>query len=69
VFLTSELGGGELLASFSGSFPPEEDTGTHWLECWIGPRASLDVVAKRKILPYQEFNPDHPAHKPGHSTN
>jgi hypothetical protein len=23
--------------------------GTHWIRGWVGPRADLDVVAKRKI--------------------
>jgi hypothetical protein len=28
----------------------------------VGPRAGLDVVVKRKILPCQKPNPSHPAH-------
>jgi hypothetical protein len=34
---------------------------THWKGGWMGPRAGLDVVEKRKILrPYQESNPPNP---------
>jgi hypothetical protein len=38
------------------SFTPQpllyqgKNSGTHWLGAWVGPRAGLDVVAKRKIL-------------------
>jgi len=33
----------------------------HWIGDWVCPRASLDVVAKRKNpLPYLEANPDCP---------
>jgi hypothetical protein len=28
----------------------------------VGPRAGLDIVANRKILPFWESNPGHPAH-------
>jgi hypothetical protein len=27
----------------------ERDPGTHWIGGWVGPRASVDVVVKRKI--------------------
>jgi len=27
---------------------PQKDSGTHWREGWMGPRASLDTVAKTK---------------------
>jgi len=27
-----------------------EPSGTHWVGGWVGPRAGLDAVAKRKIL-------------------
>jgi len=32
-----------------GRFTLEErDPGTHWIEGWVGPRAGMDTVAKRK---------------------
>jgi hypothetical protein len=43
IFLTSALLGGE----WSTSPPPPH---THWIGDWVGPRASLDVVEKRKFL-------------------
>jgi hypothetical protein len=52
VFLTSALVGGEWLASRPGRFTPgERDPGTHWAGGWVGPRAGLDDVEKRKISP------------------
>jgi hypothetical protein len=30
--------------------PPGKDPGTHWIRGWVGPRAGLDAVAKRKII-------------------
>jgi hypothetical protein len=37
---------------------------THWIGGWMGPRAGLDTVAKRKIpSPCRESNPDRPAHR------
>jgi hypothetical protein len=51
VFLTSALVGGECLVSRPGSFTPgERAPGTHWIGGWVGPRASLDDVEKRKFL-------------------
>jgi hypothetical protein len=47
-----ELGteGGKWSASRSGRFTPRErDHGTHWIGSWVGPRAALDTVVKRKI--------------------
>jgi hypothetical protein len=44
VFLTSALVG-ERSASLSCRFTP----GTHWIGGWVGPRAGLDDVEKRKI--------------------
>jgi hypothetical protein len=43
----------------SGCFPPgERATGTHWKGGWVGPRAGLDAVVKRKFPnPCQESNP------------
>jgi hypothetical protein len=46
------LDGDEWSASHPGRFTPGEIVpGTHWIEGWVGPRASLDVVEKKKILP------------------
>jgi hypothetical protein len=47
---TSTLDGGEWSASRPGRFTPRERApGTHWIGGWVGPRAVLDAVAKRKI--------------------
>jgi len=48
--LTSALDGGEWSASHIGHFTPKETApDTHWTGGWVGPRAVLDVVVKRKI--------------------
>jgi hypothetical protein len=40
--------------------------GTHWIGGWVGPRASLDAVAKRKIPSlHWKSNPNRPNH-PAH---
>jgi len=46
------------------SFTPGRFTpGTHWIGSWVGPRANLGAVAKRKILsPCRELDPGRPAH-------
>jgi hypothetical protein len=56
--LTSALDGGEWSASLSSLFIPKETApGTHWVGGWVGSRAVLDVVVKRKIpSPHQESN-------------
>jgi hypothetical protein len=47
--LTLVLEGGEWSASHLGHFTPgERALGTHWIGGWVGPRAILDVVVKRK---------------------
>jgi hypothetical protein len=47
--LTSTLDGGEWSASRPGRFTPKERApGTHWIGGWVGPRAVLDMVVKRK---------------------
>lgn len=33
---------------------PEERTPYHWIGSWVAPRAGVDVVAKRNILPCRE---------------
>jgi hypothetical protein len=61
-FLTAELDGGELSNSRPGRFTPKErNPGTHWIGSWVGPRAGLDAVAKRKIpFPCRESKPARP---------
>jgi hypothetical protein len=50
-FLTLALDRGEWSASHPGHFTPEEGApSTHWIGGWVGPRASLDTVKKRKTL-------------------
>jgi hypothetical protein len=54
IFLTSALVGGEWWASRSGrSTRGEKAHGTHWIGGWVGPRAGLDNVEKRKFLSLQ----------------
>jgi hypothetical protein len=60
IFLTSAVAGGEWSASRSCGFTAGERTpGTHWLGGWVGPRAGLDDVEKRKFftLPGLELPP------------
>jgi hypothetical protein len=52
--------------------PRKEPPGTHWIVGWVGPRAGLDLVMKRKIpCPCPDSNPDHPARSSAlyHSAN
>jgi hypothetical protein len=50
IFLTSALVGGEWSASGPGHFTPgERASGTHWIGGWVGPRATLNDVEKRKF--------------------
>jgi len=49
-FLISVLDGDEWSASHSGRFIPVWTVpSTHSVEGWVGPRAGLDAVTKRKI--------------------
>jgi hypothetical protein len=65
---TSALDGGEWSALRPGRFTPREwAPGTHWIGGWVGPRAGLDAVEKRKILrlpPPRELNPRTPIVQP-----
>jgi hypothetical protein len=58
-YLTSALDGGEWLASFPGRFTPKERApGAHWIGGWVGSRALLDAVMKRRIRsPCRDSNP------------
>jgi hypothetical protein len=43
----------------------ERGPGTHWIGGWVGPRAILDAVVKRKIpTPRRESNPKTPIVQP-----
>jgi hypothetical protein len=59
---TSALDGGEWSASRPGRLTPRERApGAHWIGGWVGPRAVLDAVVKRKIpSPLRESNPRTP---------
>jgi hypothetical protein len=48
------------------SLPPRERaSGTHWMGGWVGPRAVLVAVVKRKIpSPRRESNPRTPIVQP-----
>jgi hypothetical protein len=51
VLLSSALVGGEWSAWSPGRFTPGERAYcTHWIRSWVGPRAGLDDVEKRKFL-------------------
>jgi hypothetical protein len=53
------LDGGEWSVSRPGRFTPRERAPViHWIRGWVGPRAVLDKVVKRKIpSPRWESNP------------
>jgi hypothetical protein len=45
-----------------GLYPGERTPSTHWIGSWMGPRDSLDAVAKRKNpFHYWELNPSYPS--------
>jgi len=58
---TSALRGGEWSASLSGRFTPRERAlFTHWIVGWVGPRAGLEMVSKRRIPSLRQgSNPDY----------
>jgi hypothetical protein len=64
--LTSALDGDEWSASRPGRFIARESApGTHWIGGWVGPRAVLEAVVKRKIpSPRRESNPRTPIVQP-----
>jgi hypothetical protein len=54
---TSVLDGSNL-ASRPGRFTPREGANsTHWIGGWVGPRAGLDAVEKRNLLPLPGIEP------------
>jgi hypothetical protein len=58
IFLISALAGGEWSASLTGRFIPGEKTASPHLIGWsVGPRAFLDAVENRKILPLPRIEP------------
>jgi hypothetical protein len=65
-YLTSALDGGEWSSSHPGLFTPRARApGTHWTRGWVGPRAVLDAVVKRKIPSRRrESNPRTPIVQP-----
>jgi hypothetical protein len=64
--LTAALDGGEWSALRSGRVTPMKRVpGTHWTGVWVGPRAVLDAVVKRKIpSPPRESNHRNPIVQP-----
>jgi hypothetical protein len=51
IFLTSALVGDEWSVTRPSRFTPgERAPGTHWIRCWVGLRAGLDDMEKRKFL-------------------
>jgi hypothetical protein len=64
--LRSALDGGEWSASRPGCFTSRERApGTHWIGGWVGSRAVLDTVVKRKIpSPRRESNSRTPIVQP-----
>jgi hypothetical protein len=65
-FLTSILDGGEWSTSRPGRFTHRKRApGTLWIGGWVGHRAGLDTVKKRKMsCPCRESNPGRPAPSP-----
>jgi hypothetical protein len=64
--LTSALDGGDWPASRPGRFTRRETApSTHWIGGWVGPRAVLVAVVKRKIpSPRRESKPRTPVIQP-----
>jgi hypothetical protein len=63
-FLTVALDGCEASVSCPRRFPlGDRISGTYWTGGWVGLRASLDAMEKRKMFcPSQEMNPSCPDH-------
>jgi hypothetical protein len=46
-------------------FPRKSAPGTRWIGGWVGPRAGLDMMSKRKIpSPHRDSNLDNPIFQP-----
>jgi len=56
-FLTPILGGGQRLTSTLRPLHLLKTPGTHLIGGWVGPRAGLDFLEKRKSLPLRGFEP------------
>jgi hypothetical protein len=57
--LNSAIVKGEWSASRPGRFTPGKGPpGTHWIGGWLNPRAGMDDVEKRTLLPYLDSNSD-----------
>jgi hypothetical protein len=58
-YFTLSLDGDGWRVSCPGRFTPRERArGTHWIGGWVGPRAVLDAVVRRKTLsPRRKSNP------------
>jgi hypothetical protein len=56
--LTSTLDRGEWSASLPSHFTTGEIVpGTHWIGGWVGSKAGLDAVGKKKVLPLPSIEP------------
>jgi hypothetical protein len=66
ILTSSALDGGGWSDSRPGRFTPRERApGIHWIRGWVGHRAVLDAVVKRKIpSPRRESNPSIPIVQP-----
>jgi hypothetical protein len=62
----SALDGGEFVScTLRPLYAQENSPGTHWMGGWVGPRAVLDAMVKRKIpSPLRESNPRTPIVQP-----
>jgi hypothetical protein len=59
IFLTLALAGGEWSVSrFSQNSPGERAPSTHWTRGQVGPRTSLDIIARENSCLYQDSNSD-----------
>jgi hypothetical protein len=67
IFLTSALAGDDWSASRPGRFTPRDRApGTHWIGGWVGSKAGLDDVEKRKFLTVRGLE-HRPLGRPTHS--
>jgi len=45
----------------SAALPLWQNPGTQWTGDWLGPRADMDILKRKKNCSYRESNPDSPA--------